>query len=138
MMKRRNFLFLSAAAILPVVAQPKGAKLVVHITYEGSGAWDKTHTMGCAIWKDLSFTTNQAEKPLEHTVVDPMTKTTTFEDVTTSPVYVTCLLNATGTWDGMSSPVPEDSFVGSYGEPGAAKAVELAPGKTTTISMTWG
>lgn len=138
MIKRRSFLT-SAAAVLPAiaVAQPKGAKLIVHVTYAGAATWDRKHVMGCAIWPSTEFKKNRSAKVLAHTIVDPVTKIATFEEVTAGTVYLTCLLDTTGNWDGNEN-IPEGSLVGAYGDPGEPKAVHLAPGKATKVSMTWG
>ena len=137
-MKRRNFLAMGAA-MLPAIAQPKGAKLVVHVEYMGTGTWDKSHRMACAIWDSPDFMTkSKTMKALAHTPVDYEAKAAIFENVTASMVYVSFALDVTGNWDGNSGP-PSGALLGKYGlTPGAPTAVQLTPGKTTTIMASWG
>jgi hypothetical protein len=139
-LKRRAFLALSAA-ILPVtaIAQPKTAKLIVHVEYMGPGTWDKSHRMACAIWPSPDFMTkSKSMKALSHTLVDYEAKAAIFDNITADVVYVSFALDVTGNWDGIREP-PAGALFGKYGfTPGAPTAVQLKLGKTTTIMASWG
>lgn len=140
-MNRRTFLF-TGAALLPALAakaEGKGAKLIVHLSYTGSGTVDQSHKIYVVVWDSPDFVkaTGESTMPLAVVPVESKSGLARFDDVEKSPVYVSMAYDPTGAWDAQSSP-PEGSSLGIYSkEPGVPAPVQLTPGKTTTISVTF-
>jgi len=139
-MNRRKFM-LAGAALLPALvasSETNGARLVVHLSYTGSGTVDQTHKVYVVLWESPDFVKNNAA-PMEPIAVMPVASKSgvaRFNDIQKNPVYVSMAYDPTGAWEAKSEP-PVGSSLGLYAkEPGAPAPIHLQPGKTTTISVT--
>lgn len=139
-MNRRSFMFAGAALVstLAATSESKGARLIVHLRYTGSGTVDESHKIYVALWDSPDFAkdTGGSIMPLTAVPVTSKSGVARFDDVQKNPVYVSMAYDPTGAWDAHSSP-PAGSSLGLYSkEPGVPAPIQLEPGKTTTVSAT--
>ena len=145
-MKRRIFA-IYAAGVISLLATPRNGmsqnsnasyKLRVHANYTGTGKVDEKHKVYVVLWDSPDFVTTGGVTPVAIQSIPSKDGAVTFNDVEKTPAYVSAVYDPSGQWDAQSSP-PEGSSLGLYSKtPGSAEAVELQPGKTTTIDLTFG
>lgn len=139
-MNRRMFMLTGAALFPALVAssETNGAKLIVHLSYTGSGTVNKTHKIYVALWESPDFVKNSSAsmQPVAVMPVASKSGVARFNDIQKNPVYVSLAYDPTGAWEAKSDP-PVGSSLGLYAkEPGVPAPIQLQPGKTTTISVT--
>jgi hypothetical protein len=135
-MKSRMFVFSGAALLLALAAsaQTGSSKLVVQVSYTGSGTVDKSHKVYVVLWDKPDFVKGTSEPPIGIESITSKSGTVEFRDVQASPVYVSMVYDSSGQWDAMSPP-PPGSSLGLYGkEPETPDPVQLQSGKATTIT----
>ena len=135
-MKRRSFVLSGAALVsaLAANAQTGSSKLMVQVSYTGSGKVDESHKIYVVLWDNPDFVRSSAAPPIVVKGVTSKSAMAEFDDIQKNPVYVSKAYDPTGKWDAMSPP-PNGSSLGLYAkEPGTPSPVQLQPGKTTTIS----
>jgi hypothetical protein len=126
------------AAAPNAVSQDSSArsKLKVHVTYSGTGTVDEKHKVYVVLWDSPDFVT-QGSMPVEIQSTASKDGTVTFEDVKKTPAYISSVYDAGGTWDAQSPP-PDGCSLGLYSKtPGKPEPVDLKPGDTTTIELTF-
>ncbi|MGH9622632.1 MAG: hypothetical protein ACRD45_23365, partial [Bryobacteraceae bacterium] len=65
--------------------------------------------------------------------------TLTFQDITSSPVYVAAVYDPSGNYEGDTLP-PADASVGLYGKkqkPGVPAPIKISPGKTVQVELSF-
>ena len=135
-MKRRTFVLSGAALVSAVAAHAQAgiSKLIVQVSYAGSGKVDESHKVYVVLWDNPDFVKGSSEPPISIKSVTSKSAAAEFDDVPKNPVYVSMVYDPTGQWDAMSAP-PAGSSLGLYAkEPGTPEPVQLQPGKTTTIT----
>jgi hypothetical protein len=133
MMKRRTFILSGAALVSAMAAETDAAKLVVQVSYSGSGTVDGSHKVYVVLWDNAGFTKGATSEPIAVAGVASKAGAAEFEGLDKNPVFVSMVYDPTGKWDAMSPP-PPGSSLGMYSkDPGTPAPVELKPGKTTTI-----
>ena len=136
-MKRRTFVVSGAALVSALATQTGGSKLIVQVSYTGSGKVDGSHKVYVALWDNPDFIKSSASPPIAAKGVTSKSAAAEFDDVQKNPVYVSMAYDPTGKWDAMSPP-PAGSSLGLYAkEPGTPAPIQLQPGKTTKISATF-
>lgn len=135
-MKRRNFLLTALASTL--AAQTDGPKLVVQVTYTGSGTVDESHKVFVVLWDTPDFVKEGSDKmPTGIESMASKTGTVQFNDIKKSPAYVSMVYDPAGKWDA-ASPPPTGASLGLYAkEQGTPAPIELQPGKTGKIEATF-
>jgi hypothetical protein len=114
-----------------------GSKLEVHVNYSGTGTVDEKHKIYVALWDSLDFVKGGEAMPLATDSTSSKDGTVTFESVTKTPVYVSTAYDPSGEWDAHSAP-PDGTSVGLYSKtPGQPEPVDLKPGKTTKIELSF-
>ena len=112
-----------------------GSQLEVKINYSGSGTVDEKHKAFVVLWDSPEFVTGQV-MPVELQAVTSKQGTATFQNVKTTPAYVSVAFDPKGEWDGQSGPPPEGTSLGLYTKgAGKPEPIELKPGKTVTIEV---
>jgi hypothetical protein len=140
-MDRRRF-FLSGTVFVTALTargQDKSANhLEVQVSYTGSGPVDKSHKVYVVLWDNPNFVTEEAgAPPIGLQGVSSKSAPVQFDDVQTTPVYVSMVYDPSGTWDA-ASPPPSGSSLGVYAtEPGKPAPVKLEAGRTTKISASF-
>ena len=135
-MKRRYFVLSGAALVsaLAVHSQTGSSKLVVQVSYTGSGTVDESHKVHVVLWDTADFVKGSSAMPLAIKSVTSKSATAEFDNVEKNPVYVSMVYDPAGKWDAMSPP-PTGSSLGLHAkEPGTPTPIQLQPGKTTTIT----
>jgi hypothetical protein len=135
-MTRRTFVLSGAALVSALAAQAQtgSSKLIVQVSYTGSGKVDESHKVYVVLWDDPDFVKGSAAMPIAAKSVTSKSAAAEFDNVEKNPVYVSMVYDPTGKWDAMSPP-PTGSSLGLYGkEPGTPAPIQLQPGKTTTIT----
>jgi hypothetical protein len=122
-------LLLGATAL--TLAQ-SGRTIEVAIFYTGSGTVDAGHKIYVALWNSP----NLDSVPVDVQPLASKTGTVTFKNVQTAPAYVSTAYDPTGKWDAQSAP-PSGSSLGMYGIPPKPDPVNVEPGKTTKIKLTF-
>lgn len=113
-----------------------GTKLEVQAKYTGSGPVDEKHKIYVALWDSPDFV-NGAAMPLMMKSSSSKDGLVVFNDLRTSPAYVSSVYDASGEWDAQSAP-PEGSSLGLYAKtPGKPEPIDLTPGKTKTIQLSF-
>jgi hypothetical protein len=140
-MDKRKFLFGGTAALvfaLAAGAQTESSKLIVQVTYTGSGTVDESHKVYVALWDTPDFMKDgSAAMPIDIKAVTSKSAPAQFDDIKKNPVYVSMVYDPTGKWEATSAP-PAGSSLGLYAkEPGTPAPIQLGPGKTTNISATF-
>ena len=114
----------------------KGRALTVKLHYTGSGAVDEKHKILTFLFPSGDFMRGEVP-PMAMKDTASKDGTVTFTEVEKSPVYVGCVYDPSGNYDGQSPP-PSGSSLGAYmSQPGEAKPVELEEGKTVEIEITF-
>jgi len=116
------------AATALMVAQ-SGRTIQVDVTYTGSGTVDAGHKIYVNLWPSADIGTGP---PVDMQSLASKSGTVTFENVTV-PAYISTTYDPTGVWDAQSAP-PSGSSLGMYGKP---DPINVAPGKTTKITLTF-
>jgi hypothetical protein len=136
-MDRRNFLLSGTVLVtaLTARAQEKSANLAVQVSYTGSGTVDESHKVYVVLWDNPNFITEEAgAPPIGLQGISAKSGSVQFDNVQSSPVYVSMVYDPTGKWDA-ASPPPSGSSLGFYArEPGKPAAVKLEAGTTVKIS----
>jgi hypothetical protein len=135
-MKRRTFVLSGAVLVsaLAAHAQTGSSKLIVQVSYTGSGKVDESHKIFVVLWDNPDFRKDSGVTPIAAKGITSKSAAAEFDDVQKNPVYVSMAYDPTGKWDAMSPP-PAGSSLGLYAkEPGTPAPIQLQPGKTTTIS----
>ena len=138
-MQRRTFVFSGAALVSALVAhaQTERSKLVVQVSYTGSGKVDEAHKVYVVLWDSPDFMSGASEAPIGIQSVTSKSGKAEFDDLQKSPVYVSMVYDPTGKWDAMSPP-PSGSSLGLYAKtPGTPEPVKLQPGKPATVNATF-
>jgi hypothetical protein len=120
------------AATALMVAQ-SGRTIQVDVTYTGSGTVDAGHKIYVALWPSADIDTGP---PVDIQSLASKSGTVTFKNVQTVPAYISTAYDPTGKWDAQSAP-PSGSSLGMYGKPPKPDPINVAPGKTTTITLTF-
>lgn len=128
-----------AASQQPGRAQDKNSgtrTIKVRLNYTGSGAVDEKHRISVALWNSPDFMSGGGmPEALGLATSKDATVTIT---ATTSPVYVSAAYDPSGNWDGQSGPPPAGSSLGLYSKtPGKPEPIEVSPGKTAEIELTF-
>ncbi len=109
----------------------------MHVNYSGSGTVDDKHKIYVVLWDSMAFV-DGASRPVELEPLSSKNGTVTFSDVKKVPAYVSAAFDPNGQWDGKSGPPPEGSSLGLYSKtPGKPAPVDIAPGKTATIELSF-
>lgn len=136
-MHRRNFIITGTAfaTALAARAQDNKANLEVRVSYAGSGTVDKDHKVYVVLWDNPNFVTEEAgSPPIGLQGISTKSGPIQFDDVQTTPVYVSMVYDPSGKWDA-ASPPPSGSSLGFYAtEPGKPAPVKLEAGKTIKIA----
>ena len=136
-MKRRTFVLSGAALVSTLAAQTGTSKLIVQVSYSGSGKVDESHKVYVVLWGDAEFTKGASSMPIFLKGVASKSGSAEFDGIDKNPVFVSMVYDPTGKWDAMSPP-PAGSSLGLYSkEPGTPAPIELQPGKATTVKATF-
>ena len=92
-MDRRNFLLAGTAAFvfaLAAGAQTENSKLIVQVSYTGSGTVDESHKVYVALWDTPDFMKDSGSgiMPIDIKAVTSKSAAAQFDDVKKNPVYV--------------------------------------------------
>ena len=138
-MNRRKFVLAALASGLVSSGQPQNSDLVVQVSYTGPGTVDSSHKVYVVLWDTPQFVDEKSQaRPMKIKSVSAKSDTVRFNDVRSNPVYVSAVYDPTRTWDAKSSPLPRSSL-GLYAKKRhTAEPIQLSPGKTITISLTFG
>jgi hypothetical protein len=133
-MKRRNFLILGTSFVSALAARTDNFKLIVQVTYKGSGTVDQTHKVFVALWDTPDFVQDGSQAaPVALKSLTAKTGSVEFDNVQKNPAYVSMLYDSSGNWDAASAP-PAGTSLGLYAtDDGAPSPITLEAGKTTTI-----
>jgi hypothetical protein len=114
-MKRRTFVLSGAAlaSALAAHAQTGHSKLIVQVSYTGSGKVDESHKVYVVLWDNPDFVKGSSAPPIAIKSVTSKSATAEFDDVQKNPIYVSMVYDPTGQWDAMSPP-PAGSSLGLY------------------------
>ncbi len=108
--------------------------LKVKLNYTGSGTVDEKHKIVVFIFESPDFMQGAA-MPADMRAAKAKDETVTFSGLATSPVYVVCVYDPTGAYEGMSPP-PSGSSMGMYSKtPGQPEPVKVEPGQTVEIEL---
>lgn len=135
-MKRRDFLIFGTALLPALAAKAQDLKLIVKVTYTGSGTVDESHKIFIALWDTPDFVKEGSQMaPVGIKSVASKVGSVEFDDIQKSPAYVSLVYDPTGKWDAASAP-PTGSSLGLYmKDPGTPAPITLEAGKTTKIEV---
>jgi hypothetical protein len=135
-MDRRSFLVSGTVfSALTIRAQTESSKLVVQVSYTGSGIVDESHKVYVVLWDTPDFVKGDASsQPITLKGVNSKSAAVQFDDVQKNPVYISMVYDPTGKWEGTTAP-PTGASLGLFQkEPGIPAPIKLEPDKTTKIS----
>ena len=113
---------------------PRSVKINVH--YTGTGTVDDKHPILVFLFDSPDFINGQVI-PFATQRVTSKSTSTTFSDVSKSPVYVSTVYDPSGAYEGQSAP-PSGSSLGMYTTNGKDPgAVNAEPGKTAEIDLSF-
>jgi len=93
-----------------------------------------SHKIFVALWESSDFS---GGPPADVESLDSKKGTVTFQTVRRVPAYVTAAFDPTGAWDAQSPP-PSGSSLGMYTKnPPNPEPIDVAPGKTAKVSITF-
>lgn len=108
--------------------------LKVKMAYTGSGTVDEKHKIMVFLFDSPDFQQGGV-MPIDMRAAKAKDETVTFSGFTASPVFVVCVYDPTGEYEGMSAP-PSGSSMGMYSKtPGQPEPVKVEPGKTVEIEL---
>ncbi len=143
-MNKYWYLTLGAVAATLLAAAPRQESkpsltrtVEVKLNYTGSGTVDSKHKIFVALWDSPDFMTGNGGAPLMGETTTSKDGTVTFTGVTKSPVYISCVYDSGGNWDGRSGPPPSGSPLGVYSTPGQPAPVDVPEGKTVRVTLTF-
>jgi len=111
-----------------------GRTIQVDVTYSGSGKVDATHKIYVALWDSADMSSGP---PVGTKALDSKSGSVTFNDVQKAPAYVSVAFDPTGNW-AADSPPPSGSSLGMYSaHPPKPDPIEVAPGKTAKVKVTF-
>jgi hypothetical protein len=106
----------------------------VDIDYTGRGTVDANHRVFVALWDSSDMS---GGPPVAVLSVNSKKGAVTFSDVQKVPAYVSAAYDPTGAWDAQSPP-PSGTSLGMYSKnPPNPAPVDVAPGKTVKIAITF-
>lgn len=108
----------------------------VQVNYTGSGTVDEAHKIYVVLWDSPDFTTQESAMPTAVKAATSKDATVTFSQVEKSPVYASAAYDPTGHWQGDSKP-PAGTVLALYGEGGTPTPINVAPGKTESIKISF-
>lgn len=115
---------------------PANRTLKVKLNYTGSGTVDAKHTILVFVFDSPDFRSGEIP-PIAQDQASSKQQTLTFKEITASPVYVAAVYDPSGTYEGDSLP-PEGSSIGMYEKnPGVPAPIEIAPGKTAAVTLSF-
>lgn len=132
----------SIALALPLLALPQQSTdtqsrtLKVHLNYTGSSKVDENHKVYLALWDSPDFMQGASSAPIAVLSATTKDATLTFSNLDKSPVYVNAAFDPTGRWAADSAP-PSGTIIGLYGDGGTPKPINISPGKTETVTLTF-
>jgi hypothetical protein len=110
--------------------------LEVQIHYTGAGTVDASHQIFGALWSSAGDLSGGAP-PFAVEGAASKNAVVAFSNVQMSPVFVSAAFDPTGKWSAQSAPPPGASL-GMYSKaPPKPDAVDLAPGKTVRITLSF-
>jgi hypothetical protein len=128
-----GLVFLFAACAIAQTSVDKRT-IQVEINYTGSGSVNATHKIYVALWDSAD---PSGGPPTAVQSLDSKKGTATFSNVQKVPAYVTAAYDPTGAWDAQSPP-PSGSSLGMYSKnPPTPQPIDVAPGKTVKVSITF-
>jgi hypothetical protein len=108
--------------------------ILVDINYTGSGTVDANHKVYVALWDSSDMS---GGPPVAVLSVNSKKGAVTFSDVQRVPAYVSAAFDPTGAWDAQSPP-PSGTSLGMYSKnPPNPEPIDVAPGKTVTVAITF-
>jgi hypothetical protein len=118
-----------------IAAQTSDKRTIqVDVSYTGSGTVDAGHKIFVALWDSSDMS---GGPPAEVKSLDSKKGTVTFSSVQKVPAYVSAAYDPTGHWDAQSPP-PSGSSLGMHSKsPPNPDAINVAPGKTVKVSITF-
>jgi hypothetical protein len=139
--KKLCLTFGAAAFLLSASASQQGKTeeketrtLKVKLAYNGSGTVDEKHKIIVFLFDSPDFVQGSV-MPSDMRAAKAKDETVTFSGFTASPVFVVCVYDPTGSYEGMSPP-PSGSSMGMYSKtPGQPEPVKVEPGKTVEIEL---
>jgi hypothetical protein len=127
---------LIASVFHSAIAQDEARTLKVKVHYTGSGTVDEQHKIFTFLFGSPQFT-HGGDIPFAMRYIASKESVVTFSNVDRSPVYVGTVYDASGKFDGQSSP-PSGSALGAYSTDSEKPApVKLEEGKTVEIEMSF-
>lgn len=141
MIKKLCLTFGAAAFLLSASESQQGKTeeketrtLKVKLAYNGSGTVDEKHKIIVFLFDSPDFVQGSV-MPSDMRAAKAKDETVTFSGFTASPVFVVCVYDPTGNYEGMSPP-PSGSSMGMYSKtPGQPEPVKVEPGKTVEIEL---
>lgn len=135
----KKFVYLMSFCLLGFLASAsQGGTLNVKLHYTGSGTVDGGHKIFVIIFNTPDFASGGSAMPVAVKAATSKDETVTFSDLTDSTVYAAASYDPTGNYDGQSGPPPSGSSLGMYSKkPGTPSPINIPPGKTTTVTMTF-
>jgi len=119
-----------------IAAQTSADKRIIQVdvNYTGSGTVDAGHKVYVALWDSSDMS---GGPPAEVKSLDSKKGTVTFSSVQRVPAYVSAAYDPTGHWDAQSPP-PAGTSLGMYSKnPPNPDAINVAPGKTVKVGITF-
>lgn len=117
---------------------PASRTLKVKLNYTGSGTVDAKHEILVFVFDGPDFQDGELP-PIGQDQASAKDATLTFQDITSSPVYVAAVYDPSGNYEGDTLP-PSDASVGLYEKnqkPGTPAPIKIAPGKTVQVTLSF-